>query len=276
MAMNQNRHELTLDQFFKRGCEAYFTKKNFEVHTEKELITGAKRVDVVLKGQTEQIKKLDFKIFTHFNEHNLISFKSFRDKFNNQSITDCFIYFHSYIEYCKEAREDNTVVTLITSKISKKVLSKYKDLITLDERGRVEMMYGLIHLVILNIEELKLEGEDGLFLSSFREKVAREFKKHKLSYNKKDKIIVDILTELFNERLLYFEGVKPMGAVADITKYVKPKLEEAEKRGIAEGMEKGIAEKAHEVALGMLKEGMSIEVVSRITGLSKEEIKRLR
>ena len=48
---NQNRHELTLDQFFKRGCEAYFTKKNFEVHTEKELITGAKRVDAVLKGR---------------------------------------------------------------------------------------------------------------------------------------------------------------------------------------------------------------------------------
>ena len=48
---NQNRHELTLDQFFKYGCEAYFTKKNFEVHTEKELITGAKRVDAVLKGR---------------------------------------------------------------------------------------------------------------------------------------------------------------------------------------------------------------------------------
>ena len=36
----QSRYELILDQFFKWGCEAYFTKKDFEVHTEKELITG--------------------------------------------------------------------------------------------------------------------------------------------------------------------------------------------------------------------------------------------
>ena len=60
----QSRYELTLDQFFKRGCEAYFTEKNFEVHIEKELIAGAKRIDVILKGQIEQVKKLDFKVFT--------------------------------------------------------------------------------------------------------------------------------------------------------------------------------------------------------------------
>ena len=264
----KNRYELTLDQFFKRGCEAYFTEKNFEVHIEKELITGAKRVDVILKGQIEQIKKLDFKVFTHFNEHNLISFKSFRDKFNDRAITDCFIYFHTHIQSCKEARKDNTVVTLITSKTSKKVLNEYKDFITLDERGRVEMMYGHIHLVILNIEEVELPGEDGLLLSIFREKVARKLKKHKLSYNKKDKIIIDILTELFNRRLLYFEGVKPMGAVADITEYVKPKLEEAERRG----MEKGKAE----VALGMLNKGYSLSDISDLTGLSAKEINKLR
>ena len=43
-----------------------------------------------------------------------------------------------------------------------------------------------------------------------------------------------------------------------------------------EGMEKGKAEKAYEVALGMLKEGISLEVVSRITGLSVKQIERLR
>ena len=265
---NQNRHELTLDQFFKYGCEAYFTKKNFEVHTEKELITGAKRVDAVLRGQIEQVNKLDFKIFTYFNEHNLISFKSFKDKFNDQAITDCFIYFYSYIQYCKAAREDNTTITLITSKTSKKVLSKYKDFITVHEQGKIMITQGLLELFILNIEELKLDGEDGLLLSSLREKVARNLKKHKFSYNKKDKIIIDILTELFNTRLKYFEGVKPMGAVADITKYVKPKLEEAEKRGRAEGRA--------EVALGMLNKGYSISDISDLTGLSTKEINKLR
>ena len=38
----------------------------------------------------------------------------------------------------------------------------------------------------------------------------------------------------------------------------------------------GKAEKAHEVALGMLKEGISLEVISKITGLSVKQIERLR
>ena len=63
-----------------------------------------------------------------------------------------------------------------------------------------------------------------------------------------------------------------MGAVADITEYVKPKLEEAEKRG----MEKGKAERSQEVALGLLREGISLEVVSKTTGLSVKEINKLR
>ena len=60
------------------------------------------------------------------------------------------------------------------------------------------------------------------------------------------------------------QGSQPARTDAGLAAYPAAKL-----RG---GMEKGKAE----VALGMLKEGMSIEVVSRITGLSEEEIERLR
>ena len=42
--------------------------------------------------------------------------------------------------------------------------------------------------------------------------------------------------------------------------------------GKAEGMTKGRAE----IAQGLLKEGISIEVISKTTGLSIEEIERLR
>ena len=55
-----------------------------------------------------------------------------------------------------------------------------------------------------------------------------------------------------------------MGAVADITKYVKPKLEEAR------------AEGRTEVALGMLNKGYSISDTSDLTGLSTKEINKLR
>ena len=59
-----------------------------------------------------------------------------------------------------------------------------------------------------------------------------------------------------------------MGAVADITKYVKPKLEEARAEGRTEGRT--------EVALGLLREGVSLEVISKTTGLSTKEINKLR
>ena len=48
--------------------------------------------------------------------------------------------------------------------------------------------------------------------------------------------------------------------------------EKLEKKGMVEGMEKGKAE----VALGLLREGISLEVISKTTGLSEEEIERLR
>ena len=63
-----------------------------------------------------------------------------------------------------------------------------------------------------------------------------------------------------------------MGAVADITEYVKPKLEEAERRGMEKGMEKGKVE----VALGMLNKGYSLSDISDLTGLSAKEINKLK
>ena len=52
--------------------------------------------------------------------------------------------------------------------------------------------------------------------------------------------------------------------------------EKLEKKGMEKGKAEGKAEKAHEIALGMLKEGISLEVISKITGLSVKQIERLR
>ena len=43
-----------------------------------------------------------------------------------------------------------------------------------------------------------------------------------------------------------------------------------------EGKAEGKTEKAHEVALNLLKKGISIDIVSETTGLSPKEIERLR
>ena len=55
--------------------------------------------------------------------------------------------------------------------------------------------------------------------------------------------------------------------------------ERGEKRGIERGKKEGILEgakgKVLEMAKESLKEGLSIELISKLTGLSKEEIEKL-
>ena len=52
-------------------------------------------------------------------------------------------------------------------------------------------------------------------------------------------------------------------------------IAEGKAEGIAEGKAEGVAEGKAEVALGLLREGISIEVISKTTGLSEKEIEKL-
>ena len=62
------------------------------------------------------------------------------------------------------------------------------------------------------------------------------------------------------------------GITEGMTKGVAKGITEGMTKGVAKGMTKGVAK----VAQGLLKEGISIKVISRSTGLSIEEIDRLR
>ena len=46
--------------------------------------------------------------------------------------------------------------------------------------------------------------------------------------------------------------------------------------GMEKGIEKGIAEGVEKTAINMLRENMDIHVISRLTGLSEEEIDELK
>ena len=46
-------------------------------------------------------------------------------------------------------------------------------------------------------------------------------------------------------------------------------------KGIEKGMEKGMEKKSIDVALQLLSKGMSLVVISEVTGLPVEEIKKL-
>ena len=59
-------------------------------------------------------------------------------------------------------------------------------------------------------------------------------------------------------------------------KDIKLVKEEGMKAGIEEGMKAGRNEGKNEIAKNMLKENLSIELISRLTSLSQEEIEKLK
>ena len=53
-------------------------------------------------------------------------------------------------------------------------------------------------------------------------------------------------------------------------------LKEAREQGIEQGIEKGIEQEKIEIVKNMLKDEVDISVISKYTGLSKEEIANLK
>ncbi len=66
------------------------------------------------------------------------------------------------------------------------------------------------------------------------------------------------------------------GRAEGMTKGITEGMTKGRAEGITEGMTKGMTKGVAKVAQGLLKEGISIKVISRSTGLSIEEIERLR
>ena len=129
---------------------------------------------------------------------------------------------------------------------------------------------------------------DVWFLSS-RSKIKALFKNYFAPIYKKNTKLLD---DLFDYIIRSVGGLNIRYVIEIAIKYISPSVgdkimtiaEQLEKKGkaegkaegIAEGKAEGIAEGKAEVALGLLREGISIEVISKTTGLSEEEIERLR
>ena len=271
----KQRYTISLDEFFKYECKELFTALGCVVQTDFELLKQPKRLDLLI------IKKAKIKeqllIFNYFSEHNLISYKSFRDSFREADIRSLEVYHRSYLNLEKKAHAKNTTMTLIVSQKPAKFLKENRQFVSELSTGRYLIDYNLYQTHILNLEELSLEGIDGALLSEFVKDKSRigdpkELKKLSDSQN-----ILDILSEGLNFRYRHFEGGRAMGAVADVTDIVLPKIEEAEKKGIEkgrkEGIEKGKVEKGIETASVMDKKGYPLNDIVEITGLTKEQLK---
>ena len=272
----KQRYTISLDEFFKYECKELFTALGCVVQTDFELLKQPKRLDLLI------IKKAKIKeqllIFNYFLEYNLISYKSFRDSFREADIRSLEVYHRSYLNLEKKAHAGNTTMTLIVSQKPAKFLKENRQFVSELSTGHYLIDYNLYQAHILNLEELSLEGIDGALLSEFVKDKSRigdpkELKKLSGSQN-----ILDILSEGLNFRYRHFEGGRAMGAVADVTDIVLPKIEEAEKKGIKkgrkEGIEKGREEGKLEDARVMDEEGYALNDIIKITGLTKEQLEK--
>ena len=233
----KQRYTISLDEFFKYECKELFTALGCVVETDFELLKQPKRLDLLIIKKAKIKEKLV--IFNYFSEYNLISYKSFRDSFSEADIRSLEVYHRSYLNIEKKADARNTTMTLIVSQKPTKFLKENRQFVSERSTGHYIIDYNLYQAHILNLEELSLEGIDGILLSEFvkdKDRIGdpKELKKLSDSQN-----ILDILSKGLNFRYRHFEGERPMGAVADVTDIVLPKIEEAERRGIEKGREEG-------------------------------------
>ena len=75
------------------------------------------------------------------------------------------------------------------------------------------------------------------------------------------------------EKELVEEGIFQRGGFMDIREHIR---EKGIQEGIRKGMRKGRQEGRQEVVLNMLKEKTEVSFISKVTGLSKDEIKKLK
>ena len=279
------------------------------MEVEVPVIKRSRTLDVLLTAQGETTGSSHFSIFKYFKKYNLLSYKSFRDKFSRKDIDDAVTYLSSFLRTRPQATYKNSTVTVIVSVDPFGILEKYyRGHYQYVVQGHYQVFFGPITVELLNVEKLDLKGEDGHFLSVFTEKV------NTLSVIPlPKKRIGGIIKRMVLYRLKFFEGesIDIMGAEADITDFVLPYIEEAREKGMMEGVERGIergrvegmergiergrvegmergiergrmegvergrVEGMERVARRLLKQGLPVKQVALGTGLSVKAIKSL-
>ncbi len=74
----------------------------------------------------------------------------------------------------------------------------------------------------------------------------------------------------------YKKSILEYPAIRDAVDYAREEgMEEGLVKGMEKGIEKGIEKEKIQIAQNCLKEGISIETISRLTGLSIEQIKSI-
>ncbi len=93
---------------------------------------------------------------------------------------------------------------------------------------------------------------------------------------------LEILSQLRDLQKIVFEEENKMSIIFDIKKDLRYQqgleegMEKGEEKGKAEGLSEGMGKEKEKTARAMLLEGLDINIIKKVTGLSEEEIEKLR
>ena len=138
--------------------------------------------------------------------------------------------------------------------------------------------YDLISIITIYLGEEQPPDEDWLirFLRLlFKDTRTPAMRKKQLL---KDEFDMDTTADIEEEMKTMCNlstGIYEQGMERGIAQGMERGIAQGMERGIAQGMERGAENTRRETALSMLKEGLPVDMVARITNLSIEEIKTL-
>ncbi|GIX43209.1 MAG: hypothetical protein KatS3mg129_2942 [Leptospiraceae bacterium] len=276
------KHKFTLkyDEFFKIVTKNFFELLNCNVITEYEILKLPKKADIIIIKNPNTKK---FELFKYFKIYNIISFKSEKDKPTIKDFNDLFIYLTGFCNREKSANLNNTTITLITpdfTKSFKNLLNKHAILL---QNGLYKFHNDLLNIYFIEINQLDINAYEIEYLYIFanQNKLKEGLKNIKL-IPIKDKKMIALLQEMYYVRYSNFEKQLPEGIKmpkvyeADITDLVKPHYDKGLEEGIKKGLQEGELKAKIETAKKMKKEGLSIDLIVKITGLSKKDLKKYR
>jgi len=268
------KKEYGYDEVFKILVKQFFETFS-KVITDYEIIKLPKKTDVLVI-ETESPIREHVKIFDYFKKFNIIEFKSVKDNFRiKEDLPKIFIYIGGILLNEKAATSSNTTFTLVSSQKPEKLFRRYEDTVQKLKKG-VYLIQGIIEIPVYIVLTNEVQGELDQELALLKE-FATGQERHEyiraamLKVIKGNKELSDALHFAFS---LYKEELKEIARKEKISMTLVEKniREWTEELGLKDEYKK---EAKVEIIRNMKANGFTLDEISKATGYSKEQIRKL-
>ena len=248
--------EYPKEGFIRKGCHFDIlakTDNGISINIEMQYRKNRNLKDRIIY-YSDRINVNEYKVGQQYGDRKIISIWVFANNFTDrkEAISEIFPCF-------KENKEDKWEVFTENKRIILFELQKYK----VDNENFRDILSGWVNFLqtpeILDNDIIKPNNKE---LEKAIEKL--EY----ISKNQQEKYIIDSFTDYERDYYNDLNYEKQEG--------IKEGLEKGKEEGLKEGLDKGLKEGKIEMAKNMLKDNVDINIISKYSGLSIDEIKNLK